>query len=37
MFGEVISENVNFKHKIEYFSPQYNSHDIVKGYYALFQ
>ena len=36
-FRRVIPENVNFKHMIDSFSPQYNSHEIVQGYYALFQ
>ena len=29
--------NVNFKHIIEFFPPQYNFYDIAKAYYALFQ
>ena len=31
------SENGNFKHIIKSFLLKYNSHDVVEGYYALFQ
>ena len=30
---EVIFLNVNFKHIIDVFPPQYNSHDIVQWYH----